>query len=116
MIFDKNRMFLWSFALAVCLASALPSQPLAIGKDMAPGIKMAKQAIKKEKSWITSDHSKHEILKRAFKSGPEVTKACLSCHNQASAQFHKTIHWTWKNPAAPKETHLGKGGLSVNNF
>lgn len=66
--------------------------------------------------WITADHSKFEILQQEFKSGPEVTKACLSCHTEAASQFMKTIHWTWISPKAPKEARLGKAGIAVNNF
>ena len=85
-------------------------------EDVAPGRTLAQQATKTKKLWITSDHSQHEILKQEFKSGPEVTKACLSCHNQAALQFHETIHWTWRDPSTEDNLKLGKGGLSVNNF
>ena len=85
-------------------------------QDVAPGRAMARQATKGKQLWITADHSKHDILKKEFKSGPEVTAACLTCHNQASLQFHKTIHWTWLDPSTEKSARLGKGGLSVNNF
>ena len=44
----------------------------------------------------TADHRKFELLKKEFKSGPEVTEACLSCHTEAVRQVHKTIHWTWE--------------------
>lgn len=85
-------------------------------ENLAPGRIMAKQAVNEKKLWITSDHAQHEILKKEFKSGPEVTQACLSCHNQAALQFHQTIHWTWMDPSTEKSVKLGKGGLSVNNF
>jgi hypothetical protein len=84
--------------------------------EKAPGIIMADQAVKEKKLWITTDHSKHDILKKEFKSGPEVTKACLSCHTEAALQFHKTIHWTWMDPNTQEDIKLGKGGLSINNF
>ena len=84
--------------------------------DQAPGRTMAQQATKTKKLWITADHSKHDILKQAFESGPQVTKACLSCHSEAAAQFHKTIHWTWMDPSTEANLKLGKGGLSINNF
>lgn len=84
--------------------------------ELAPGRKMAQQATKAKQLWITADHSKHEILQQEFKSGPEVTKACLSCHSEAAVQFHKTIHWTWMDPITEKDIKLGKGGLSINNF
>ncbi len=44
----------------------------------------------------TADHSQFEVLKQSFSSGPEVTKTCLGCHNQAAKQVHKTIHWNWQ--------------------
>ena len=84
--------------------------------DLAPGRKMAQQTTKEKQLWTTSDHSKHSILNKEFNSGPEVTKACLSCHNQAALQFHQTIHWTWMDPLTEKSARLGKGGLSINNF
>ncbi len=63
----------------------------------------------------TADHSKFEALKGPFANGSEVTKACLSCHNQAGHQFQKSIHWTWeyKNPKTGQL--LGKENI-VNNF
>jgi len=94
---------------------ALPCVVLGSTSDIAPGRKMARQATK-SKIWITTDHSKHEILKQKFSSGPEVTKACLTCHTESALQFHKTIHWTWNDPNSPKDNPLGKSGLSVNNF
>lgn len=84
--------------------------------EAAKGRQMAQQVVKEPHLWITADHTKHEVLKLPFASGPEVTKACLSCHNQAGLQFHKTIHWTWMDPNEPAERKVGKGGLTVNNF
>jgi octaheme c-type cytochrome (tetrathionate reductase family) len=84
--------------------------------DAAKGRQMAQQAVKEPHLWITADHKQHEALKKKFASGPEVTKACLSCHNQAGLQFHKTIHWTWMDPNEAPERKVGKGGLTVNNF
>lgn len=86
------------------------------GNEEAPGRKMAKQAVKREQRWITTDHSKHEALKKDFMSGDEITKACLSCHSEASSQFHKTIHWTWLASKDEKKHRYGKAGYSVNNF
>ena len=100
------------------LSSPLPCKAATSGNEegLAPGRVLAKQAVKEQKRWITADHSKFDILQQAFTSGPEVTAACLTCHNEAALQFHKTIHWTWKAPGKDPATPLGKGGLSVNNF
>src|SRR6266540_2794624 len=39
------------------------------------------------------DHS--EFVKGPFKSGTEVTKVCLECHEKQAAEVMKTTHWTW---------------------
>ena len=106
----------YSILLTVTLMLLVSSGVSASQEELAPGRKMAKQATKTKELWITADHSKHEILQQEFKSGPEVTKACLSCHSEAASQFHKTIHWTWMDPITEKDIKLGKGGLSINNF
>ncbi len=46
---------------------------------------------------------------------PEVTKACLTCHNKAGHQFQKSIHWTWEYKNEKTGQTLGKRNL-VNNF
>ena len=63
----------------------------------------------------TTDHSKLKELQRTFKTGPEVTKACLGCHTEAARQIMKTKHWTWEflNPASGQR--LGKRYI-INNF
>ncbi len=63
----------------------------------------------------TADHSKFKELKGPFKTGPEVTQACLICHTEAAKQVHKTKHWTWEvvNPATGRK--LGKKNV-INNF
>ena len=77
---------------------------------------MAHQAIKEMHLWNTTDHSKHAVLQQDFKSGADITKACLSCHSEAETQFHKTIHWTWLADPAETENQYGKSGNSMNNF
>ena len=111
LVFLLFTLFMLSAGPLPCTASTGPSQ-----EELAPGRVLAKQAVKEKKRWITADHSKFEILQQEFFSGPEVTAACLTCHNEAALQFHKTIHWTWKAPGKDPATPLGKGGLSVNNF
>ncbi|MEK7826122.1 MAG: hypothetical protein AAB299_00045, partial [Thermodesulfobacteriota bacterium] len=39
------------------------------------------------------DHA--SLVKGPFKTGPDVTKACLQCHEQQAKDFMKTRHWTW---------------------
>ena len=104
-------LWLPAFAVHPAMANPAPAEG-----EQAPGRGMAQQATKGAKRWITADHSKHEALKQPFASGPEVTKACLSCHSEAATQIHKTIHWTWVDPASPKDKPMGKGALTVNNY
>lgn len=63
----------------------------------------------------TADHSKFKELQVDFKNGPEVTKACLECHTEASKQLHKTKHWNWDYINADTKQHLGKKNV-INNF
>jgi octaheme c-type cytochrome (tetrathionate reductase family) len=84
--------------------------------EQAPGLSMAQQATKSKEHWITTDHSKHEILQQNFNSGEEITAACISCHSEAEKQFHKTIHWTWLADPSEKQNEYGKAGNSLNNF
>ena len=102
------------FILLICPFELFASQ--AADEEQPPGVTMAQQATRDKQLWITTDHSKHEILQQEFTSGPQVTKACLSCHSEAAAQFHKSIHWTWLDPNVPQQERVGKSGLSINNF
>lgn len=63
----------------------------------------------------TADHSRFEELQGPFTGGPDVTRACLSCHNEAGHQVMKTIHWTWEYTNPETGQKLGKKTL-VNNF
>jgi octaheme c-type cytochrome (tetrathionate reductase family) len=49
-------------------------------------------------STSTADHSSFEVLQKRFKSGLELTRACLSCHNLAAKQVHGSNHWNWEVP------------------
>jgi octaheme c-type cytochrome (tetrathionate reductase family) len=109
-----------SVLLAVCFFTAHVATAWADVEngDIAPGRRMARQAASEPKRmlWNTADHSKFEALQKEFAKPEEVTAACLRCHNEAAKQIMQTIHWTWIDPTADKELHLGKGGYIVNNF
>lgn len=68
---------------------------------------------------VAADHSKY--LKGPFKSGEEVTKACLECHDKEASDFIKTSHWKWKGVPRTiqgKENSKEEYGKSniINNF
>jgi octaheme c-type cytochrome (tetrathionate reductase family) len=66
-------------------------------------------------STSTADHSKFKQLQQPFATGPDVTKACLSCHTEAATQVHKTKHWTWEVLNPENNQRLGKKNV-LNNF
>ncbi|MCP3951343.1 MAG: tetrathionate reductase family octaheme c-type cytochrome [Desulfobacterales bacterium] len=108
---------LLAVGLAVLLTAGLATgAPEGEGEEQAPGRTMAQQATKEKKLWVTVNHGNVEALKRKFKSGPEVTRACLSCHSEAENQFKKTIHWTWQAGHDRNGAIIGKAGHSLNNF
>ena len=68
-------------------------------------------------------HVDHKNLFDGFgelTTGPEVTAACLSCHEEAGEQMLHTAHWKWESEPVEVE---GREGLfttgkkkSINNF
>lgn len=63
----------------------------------------------------TADHTKFEILQKDFKSGIEVTAACLTCHTEASKQVKQSLHWTWDMENKKTGQRLGKRHV-INSF
>lgn len=63
----------------------------------------------------TADHAKFKELQKTFTSGPEVTKACLGCHTEASKQLQKTTHWKWEFENRATGQTLGKRHV-MNSF
>ena len=89
-----------AIGVAIFFAAALPALA-----EQAP-MKLLKS---------TADHGKFKALDRDFDSGPEVTKACLSCHTEAAKQIHKTQHWKWEFINPESKQVLGKKHV-INNF
>ena len=83
----------------------------------ASGVAPDKAAVtgKKIVAQPTADHRKFKQLKEEFKRGPEVTKACLSCHTEAAKQVHDTIHWTWSMKKKGQLNKMGKA-YTLNSF
>ena len=109
--------FVWKMLLfSLCTIFYSSGFVHAAPENDAPGRILAKQSITQDKQlWITADHSKFKPLQQTFTAGPQVTEACLGCHTEAAMQFHKTIHWTWKDPS-DVSGKTGKAGLTLNNF
>ncbi|MFZ5483813.1 MAG: tetrathionate reductase family octaheme c-type cytochrome [Pseudomonadota bacterium] len=77
----------------------------------APDVKPPVQKASKS----TADHGKFKELQVDFKSGPEVTAACLKCHTEAGKQVMHSKHWTWEYLNPQTNQKLGKKHI-VNNF
>ena len=64
------------------------------------------------------DHA--DIVKGEFKSGQDVTRACLECHEDAAADLMKTTHWTWESEAFDvpwRDAPVTIGKINqINNF
>ncbi len=62
-----------------------------------------------------TDHS--EFIEGPFNSGPEVTMACLECHEDASTEVMATSHWTWESEQIIDGKKVKRGKINVmNNF
>ena len=67
-------------------------------------------------SLAAQDHT--DVISGPFKTGQEVTEACVGCHEQQANDFMKTVHWTWRE----KQKVPGKGEMQIgkinllNNF
>ena len=62
------------------------------------------------------DHK--DVISGPFKTGQEVTEACVGCHEQQFKDFMQTVHWTWKEKQkvpGKGEVEIGKINL-LNNF
>lgn len=60
-------------------------------------------------------------IKGAFKTGPDVTRFCITCHRKEAEDFIKTPHWKWKGPprsiAGMKKSTQEYGKINIlNNF
>ena len=97
--------------LAVGLLTAALSWSVARGEAAPPAV--VAKATAESKS--TVDHSKLKELQKRFASGPEVTKACLSCHTEAARQVQHTKHWTWEYTDPKSGQKLGKKNI-INNY
>ena len=105
-------------ALSALLAVVL-IPPLANAQTPSEGAETALKVRPPRPDPSTADHSKFDALKADFKSGPEVTEACLTCHTEAAKHVMGTYHWTWRDKVAPDADQsrvFGKSGGAINNF
>lgn len=70
---------------------------------------------------VRAPHTDHSaLLQGPYESGPEVTQACLECHQDAGFEVMQTVHWTWEGEPVQLEGRdepvtIGKKN-QLNNF
>jgi octaheme c-type cytochrome (tetrathionate reductase family) len=58
-----------------------------------------------------------ELIAGPFKTGPDVTRKCLECHEKQAKDFMKTPHWTWKEDQVVDGKRIAFGKINaINNF
>ncbi|MBU1237311.1 MAG: tetrathionate reductase family octaheme c-type cytochrome [Gammaproteobacteria bacterium] len=103
-----GTLALWNAAASDAPAAEAKDGPAAVQKRQPDSLEL-------RAARTTADHGKFEALQQDFKSGPEVTKACLSCHTEAGKQLLKTKHWQWEWRNPENNQLLGKRHV-INNF
>jgi octaheme c-type cytochrome (tetrathionate reductase family) len=98
---------------AFAVVSAKPDAVIAPQAQAAPQVQA--EAIIKPKTSSTADHSKFKELQKNFKTGPQVTEACLTCHTEAAKQVQHTKHWTWESTDPKTGQVRGKKNI-INNY
>lgn len=66
----------------------------------------------------TTNHS--SLINAPLETGPDVTKQCLTCHENESHEVMETTHWTWQAPPVEvawrdEPVSVGKAN-TLNNF
>jgi octaheme c-type cytochrome (tetrathionate reductase family) len=97
-------------AIAPLSVFSIPGKPDAV---TAPA--SAAQVAQKPINTSTADHGKFKALQKNFKTGPEVTEACLTCHTEAAKQVQHTKHWTWESIDPKTGQKRGKKNI-INNY
>jgi len=110
---------IWARSSAVIMALMLATIGGLSSRAFAAGeMTLSPQQVDEQRavqiSVSTADHSKFKVLDQDFATGPEVTRACLTCHTEAALQVHKTYHWTWESSAG-EQKGVGKKNV-LNNF
>ncbi len=106
MIVLRNFMAAARWAMVLALLSGATGAPGMTANQLPPSAAVSKS---------TADHTKFKALAGPFKDGPEVTKACLSCHTEAAKQVQHTKHWTWDYVNPLNGQRVGKKNL-INNY
>ncbi len=112
---SSTRIALSAFAAGAMLAALTAFAAPAPATTAAPPADSKQATDAKQKGASTADHSKFKELEKNFKTGPEVTEACLICHTEAAKQVQHTKHWTWESVDPKTGQKRGKKNI-INNY
>ena len=109
------RLPFWAFGLLAIILVILVPVLYFLPRIDAPATHPADYLPQKP---VHVDHA--DILRREFKTGQDVTRACLECHPEAATQVMETTHWTWQSkpvdvPWRDAKVTIGKIN-QINNF
>jgi octaheme c-type cytochrome (tetrathionate reductase family) len=111
----KNNRYVWLIGLIVTLAVILIPivffWPQSTEAKDDPYSKLPQHP-------THTDHT--DLMKGPYATGPEVTQACLECHEESANQVMHTTHWTWESDpftvaGRAEPVTIGKAN-QINNF
>ena len=111
----RNHKYIWVVGLLLTLAIiAMPIIIFAGQEQKIPDDPWASVPVRVP----PTDHT--QLMKGPYETGPEVTAACLECHEDAAHEVAQTVHWTWESdpvqlPGRDEEVTIGKKN-QINNF
>lgn len=119
---SRFRLLLIMLALAFCASLLTGQSVITQAQDATPTAQNssaeAESTEEAEATAIpreTANHAAYEILQQDFETASDVTRACLTCHNQADEQLHATAHWNWEFEHPETGQLLGKRHIIDNN-
>lgn len=112
----RDSKFIWVIGLLITVA--IIAIPVALFTWDPPVVEADPWANVPDRSVPGTDHS--VLMPGPYESGSDVTRACLTCHEDAATEVMATSHWTWLGDPVMVEGHdepvqIGKANL-LNNF
>ncbi len=102
-----TKKSIWIAVLFLAIQMAVPFAQVAAKSHEVSGEQLESSPPESSKI-LSADHSSFDVLNKDFASGLELTKACLSCHNQSAKQVHTSPHWEWSGLNSKTGQTVGK--------
>ncbi|HFE67481.1 MAG TPA: tetrathionate reductase family octaheme c-type cytochrome [Chloroflexi bacterium] len=111
----RNSKYIW--VVGIALTALIILAPIVLFAS--------KEEEKRDDPWTAvperlppTDHT--DLLPGPYETGPEVTQACLECHEDAAHEVAQTVHFTWESEPVmlsgrDEPVTIGKAN-QINNF